>query len=168
MTTLGQYFREKPANVIIYTTLEFYHPDFGTLRYVLNQYSAVSLTLEAGAPRNASATVSFEPLAAQASDPEQGQFGASIDIQLGLSGLQLKEKMNSITDIGRRQPIEVVWRRYVSDNTTAPAALYYMQAASVNTRGRQGAIVAQQRSAQDRSPWRRYKDDEFPGTATNA
>lgn len=168
MTTLGQFYREKPANVVIYTTLEFYHPDFGTLRYVLNQYSSVTLTLEAGAPRNASTSVSFEPLAAQASDPEQGRFGASIDIQLGLAGVELKEKMNSITEAGKRKPVEVIWRRYTSDVTTAPAAFFYMQAASINLRGRQGAISAQQKSAQDRSPWRVYKDDEFPGTATNA
>lgn len=163
MTTLGQFYREKPANVVIYTTLEFYHPDFGVLRYVLNQYSNVSLTLESSAPRDASTVVTFEPLAAQASDPEQGQFGASIDIQLGLAGLELKEKMNSITDVGRRKPIEVIWRRYTSDVPTMPATFFYMQAASVNLSGRRGAISAQQKSAQNRSPWRVYKDDEFPG-----
>ena len=165
---LGQYFREKPANVVLYTTIEFYHPDFGVLRYVFNQYSPLIATLENTAPRNASMAVTFEPIAGQAPDPEQGQFGASVDVQLGIAGAQLKEKMNAITDIGRRAPIEAIWRRFVSDDLTAPAAVFNMQVASVNLSGRQGAILLQQYSPQQRSTWRMYKDDEFPGTATNA
>lgn len=168
MTTLGQYFREKPANVVAYTTIEFYHVDFGVLRYVFNQYSALTATLESGAPRNASTAVTFEPIAGQAPDPEQGKYGASIDVQLGLVGGELEEKIDSITDAGRRKEIDVIWRRYMSDDLTAPAAVYYMKAASANLDGRQGAIVARQRNAAEISPWRRYKDDEFPGTATNA
>lgn len=168
MTTLGQYFREKPANVVPYTTLEFYHPDFGTLRYVFNQYSALTATLESGAPRDASAAVTFEPIGGHAADPEQGQFGASVEVQLGLAGAELKEKMNAITDTGRLTPIEGIWRRYLSDDLSTPAAVFYMQVASVNMKGRQGAIMLQQRSPMQRSTWRVYKDDEFPGTATNA
>lgn len=168
MTTLGQYFREKPANVVAYTTLEFYHPDFGVLRYVLNQYSPLTARLEVDAPRDALTTVSFDPIAGRASDPEQGQFGASVEVQLGLAGAELKEKMNAITDTGRLTPISAVWRRYLSDSLTAPAAVFYMQVASVNMKGRQGAIMLQQRSPMQRSTWRVYKDDEFPGTATNA
>ena len=165
---LGQYFREKPANVVPYTTIEFYHPDFGVLRYVFNQYSPLTATLESGAPRNASTAVVFEPIAGQAPDPEQGQYGASVEVQLGIAGAELKEKMSAITDAGRRTPIEGIWRRFLSDDLTTPSAVFYMQVASVNLSGRQGAILLQQRSPMQRSTWRVYKDDEFPGTATNA
>ena len=163
MTTLGQFYRQKPANIVVYTALEFYHSDFGVLRYVVNQYDNVTLTLEAGAPRNAGEAVVFEPIAAQAGDPEQGDFGASIDIQLGAAGAQLKEKINGISEAGRREPIEVVWRKYRSDQTSAPGAVFYMQVANVAFNGRNVAIVAQQRSAQELSVWRVYKDDEFVG-----
>lgn len=165
---LGQYFREKPASVVPYTTIELYHDDLGTLRYVFNQYSGLTATLEASAPRNASQAVAFEPIAGAAPEPEQSEYGASIEVQLGLAGAQIKEKMNSISIAGRRKPISVVWRRYFSDDLSVPASVFYMQASTLGLKGRQGVLVASQRSAQARSPWRRYKDDEFPGTATNA
>lgn len=161
-TTRTQFFQQKPANQKLYTTLEIYHPDQTLLRYVAGEYAAVSFTLESDAPRNPSQVVSFEPVAFEAPEPEQGQFGASLDVQLGLAGLEVKEYLNSLTDTGRRTPIEIIRRQHL-DGVTEPFGIYRFEVSAIALKARQAAIQAEQVNAGGRDVSRRYKTDEFIG-----
>lgn len=162
VTTRKRFFQVAPLDQQNYTTLEFYHPDIGVKRYVLNQMKPKSLQLEAGAPRDAGAVVSFDPINGVAPEPEQGEFGASLEVNMGSVGLQIKQEMNKITDVGRRTPAELIWRQHLS-GLTSPEPVFYFQIETVAKKSRFAGIKAQQVNTASRNVSRRYKADEFIG-----
>ena len=116
-----QFFATK-KRLVWFETIELYHPDLGILRYVLNQKFDKQFTLEADAPRNPSETVTFNPVAANTTDPELTSGVLTRSFQFERVGTEIKEKQKSIdADTGGYiKQLEVVYRQYIN-NTTAPA-----------------------------------------------
>ena len=108
-----QFFNSKPADQVLYTTIGLFHTDIGVLRYVTGQQFDKEFTLETDAPRNADELVTFEAVAFDAPEPEQGETGeVQLDIQLGAVGIDVKSKIKMITDAGWEQPLEVIYRQH--------------------------------------------------------
>lgn len=141
--TREEFLRRKPLDQVPYLSLEMYHEDIGMLRYVANQVFPQTLRIEAGAPRDAGLDVEFEPLNFDVPEPEQGEYGASLDISLGLVGQQIKEKLNQVTDSGLVKPLEVIRRLHLS-GVTEPQSVFYFEAADVQLQSRNGTITAEQ------------------------
>lgn len=166
VTTRKRFFQVAPLDQQIYTTLEFYHPDIGVKRYVLNQLKPKPLQLEVGAPRNAGEVVEFLAINGVAPEPEQGEYGASLEVNMGSVGLQIKQEMNKITDIGRRTAAELIWRQHLT-GLTAPDPVFYFQVETVAKKSRFVGIKAQQVNTASRNVSRRYKADEFIGLSVS-
>lgn len=123
--TLPEFFTQKPANQILYTTLEVYHPVAGLRRFVANQQLPKSFQLEAGAPRNAGDAVEFEPMNLEAPQPEIGEDGeTSLDVQLGAIGFEAKPYIDAVMNSWPPK-LEVVWRQHLSGITNPVNVLYF-------------------------------------------
>lgn len=166
VTVRKRFFQVAPLDQEIYTTLELYHPDIGVKRYVLNQLKPKLLQLEAGAPINAGEVVEFQAVNGVAPEPEQGEFGASLEVNFGSVGLQFKQEMNNITDVGRRTPAQLTWRQHLSGVAT-PDPVFYFQVETAAKKSRFVGIKAQQVNTASRNVSRRYKADEFIGLSVS-
>lgn len=162
-STRIQFFNSKPADQVLYTTLEIYHIDIGVLRYVTGQQFDKTFTLETDAPRNANETVTFEAVAFDAPEPEQGEDGeVSLDIQLGAVGIDVKSKIKMITDAGWESPLEIVYRQHLSGETY-PALVLEFEAETLTLQDLSAAIRAQQVNQAARDVAEIYTTDRFPG-----
>ena len=155
-TNRTRFFQTKPLDQVLYTTLEFYNPNAGLRRFVASQVLPKEFTLEADAPRNASAIVEFEPVSMEAPEPEIGEDGAELDINLGAVGLEGYEYLNAVMSAWP-PTIDIVWRQYLSGVTQPVGVLYLqaeapsinlqsltMRASQVNPRGRSVALIAKE------------------------
>lgn len=162
-TNRNDYFKKAPKDQEIYTTLEFYHPDIGVLRYVTKQQFAKSFTLETDAPRNAGELVQFEAVAFEAPELDVGAEGElSQEIQLGSVGQMIKEKLNSITDDGWLEPLEVIRREYLS-GVTYPEVVYRLETEIVGLETTAAGIKAGQVNFAGFNVSRIATPEDFPG-----
>lgn len=164
MTTLAQFFSRKDA-VIYYRTLEIYHPTIGVLRYVNKRIDPLTVTLEADAPRNPGAAVSFDGGAFEFIKPDQGQQLVRADIQLGRVGQQIKQKLKLIRGADRALTGEVILREYLGGQLEAPTYVLRLFLASVTLNSEGAVIRAEQDNPSDRSVSEFYTSDRFPGLA---
>lgn len=159
--TINEFWATKPADQAWYTTLEVYNANAGLRRFVAGQQSAQTFTLEANAPRNAGESVSFEPVGFRAPQPEQGDDGMTLDIQLGAIGFEAKPYIKDV--IGSWPPtIEIVWRQHLS-GVTDPVQWFYFEAADLSLESISVGIRAEQVNQAARDVSRIYKGDEFQG-----
>jgi len=159
----ADYFRKKPLNDVLYTTLEVYHPDVGVKRVVTMQQAAKSLALESNAPRNPSESVTFEPVGFVAPQPEIGEDGdVSLSIAIQDGAKELRDWLRGITDAGRLTPIQLIWRQHLASGT-APEVVLRFQLAGRKSRGATLAFRAEQVNPAVRQWLRVYKEDDFPG-----
>lgn len=125
---IRQFYNQKPINIIEYTTLEIFHPSMDALRFV-RAYTDQTLTLEATAPRDAGLPVVFKALNFTASDPDQGESpDVRIKIELGRVGSEAKAELKKIREFGFYYPAEVIYRKYLSDDTSAPVTVFKLYA----------------------------------------
>lgn len=159
----SQYFVKKDANVARIKTVEIYNSDAGTFRYV-NGFSDRTLTLESGAPRNASSSVTFTAADLEWNDPAQDDSGTiSSTVTFSSVGTQTRSIVKQIGKTARLNGIELVLREYLSDNLTSPAVVYYLYSGGVDLSGPDCSI-----SATDTNPYAQntsevYTLDRFPG-----
>lgn len=153
------YFRTKPANVVLYETLQIHHPDIGWLRYVNGQQEPKEFGVDG-------VTEVFEPFGFEAGEPEQGEEGEVVmSIQLGAVGAFITEKMKMIVDY--RAPLKVVWGQYLSTDHSAPAISIDMEAETITIEDRVAAIRASQVNFAAYDVAVTYKTDVFPGLAVS-
>lgn len=154
-----RYFRTKPANVVLYETLQLYHPDLGWFRYVTGQQEPKEFGV------NGVAEV-FEPFGFIAGEPEQGEEGEVVmSIQLGAVGAFITEKLKRITNW--RQPIKTVWAEYLSTNPTIPVIELELEAHTISISDRIADIRAGQINFAAFDVSITYKTDAFPGLAVS-
>lgn len=116
---LEHFYKHQPETVRTIRTIELYHPDIGVHRYC-EPYSDKSLTLEAGAPRNASQAVTFTAASVEIGEPSEGaNRTSSFTASFPMAGTQISEIMDQITDY--LIPIEFIYRKYLSTVLTEPA-----------------------------------------------
>lgn len=160
-STRREFFTSKPSNQAVYTTLEIYNANAGLHRFVSKQQLPKSFTLESDAPRNGGEVVEFEPVGFEAPEPEQGEDGMFMDVQLGAIGFEARKYLKAVFD-SWPPTIDLIWRQYF-EGVTEPVQVFYFQVASPSIENVSVAMRAEQvnRAAQDVS--RTYDGDDFPG-----
>lgn len=162
-TEIAQWRNRKPKNVALLTTIEIYHPLTGVHR-LFNGFKDKALTLESGAPRNASQTVTFRAVAFNAPKPsQQDEPRISIPISIARVGSELKTELKKIRDFGVFDPIEIVWRQYLSSNTSAPVEAYYLYAQSIAVSASGVTITASDENPLAKRVARIATTGDFPG-----
>lgn len=158
-----QFYNQKPINITEYHTIEIYHPSFNSLRFV-RSYSDKTLTLEASAPRDPSTAVLFKALNFEVTNPEQDESpSVNIRIQLGRVGSEAKAELKKIRDFGFYQPAQVIYRRFLSDDTSAPVKVYKLYADSPVIQANNVAINATDENPNRQDVSRLYTYQVFPG-----
>lgn len=167
------FYSRKPSTVIRYHTVELYHSQIGTLRFVGDfevdgdiayPGNGHTFTLEATAPRNAGEAVEFAPTYMDFTPPEQTSDPVtSIDIQLGRVGTRVKAELKKIRDGGFLESMSVIYRMFLSDDTSAPAEVYTLWASSVTLQATSAAITATDSNPANKNVSRIYRFTDFPG-----
>ena len=160
---MNQFFetREKKER---FETIEIYHPAIDTIRYVNNQFVDRQFPIEAGAARDAGLTVTFTAGHFTVQPPDVSEDGvASMTIQLGRIGTQIKQELKAIRDYSilnpNTTPAEFVYREYV-DNVPS---IFNSWIGVVIIEGNNVAITASDDNPSSISVSTRYLSQNFPG-----
>lgn len=125
-TLLDQLFASNPRDKIYYLTLEFNHSAFRdeadapTSIRLVQGYTPLVATLEAAAPKNPGAAVTFKPAAFNVELPVKGVDGRH-DMKVVLDAVngeviaQLERVAAAV-----REPIQVIFREFVSSDLSGP------------------------------------------------
>ena len=149
---------------IRFKTVEIHHDSIGTLRYVLEQFNSKSFTLEATAPRNASATVEFEPMSGQLSDPSQSGATINRTLSLGRVGSEVRQKLKLIDNSSRYLSMQMIIRYYIAGEESAPSnvpEIYYISNVSIDENS--VTITATDELVYNSRVSRVYREDELTG-----
>jgi len=103
-----------PVETIIYHTLEIWHPSFSDPIRVVRDRDPLDARLEAGAPRDAGAVVTFAAYAFDVIPPEQTTTGAP---QCVIEIDNVSREISSAIDlaVSEPDPITVIYRAFLSD-----------------------------------------------------
>ena len=161
--TIREFFTQKPAAVTKFETLEFYHPSFGTLRFVKTFFDQ-TLTIEAGAPRNAGEAVVFQALNFDVSEPTQQETpNANLTLLLGRVGSEVKERIKMISGFAYMQQVEIIYRYYLSDDTSAPLKVFSFFGDQININAQDVSVNASDDNPTNFDISRLYTNSGFPG-----
>ncbi|MBV1952703.1 MAG: DUF1833 domain-containing protein [Cycloclasticus sp.] len=122
-TALDELFASNPADKIYYLTLELSHSAFSPVAHRLVQgYSDLVATLEAGAPIDAGQQVTFAKSAFKLKLPEKNTKGRQ-DMSVTLYGaaLEVVEQLER-QRVANREPVKLRFREFQSGDLTAPAS----------------------------------------------
>ncbi len=110
-----EYWSKRPANVLQFFTVEFFHPDFGFIRLVQNQFSDKVFDVD-GSPETFQAVAMQVPqVTNQSTDTTKAGT-----IRFGRIGTQVREALLMITPLGAIDfSIQVKLRQY-EDGITEP------------------------------------------------
>ena len=151
-----QFFNTKPT-IIEYTTLTIYHPAYGYLRMVKNQY--IDKTL--------GGTV-YQPVSMEVKETLQDERNTvSYEIQLGRVGSHAKSFAKSIDQypLGWMIPITAVVEFWLSDDTSQPyRPPVELSVGNFVIVGDNVALTLDTANPRGQSVAKRYNGDEFPGT----
>jgi hypothetical protein len=156
----------EPEAIIEFRTIEIYHPDLSqTYRYVSSALPK-SFTLETGAPRDASALVEFEAAGIRITEPsERDDLDQILSVSFGNTDNRIQDIVNQITGTAYFTPTEIVYRKYISSNTSEPALPpLYMYASSVSFNGPTSAeFTAEDANLSIKRSGAIYTSNDFPG-----
>lgn len=111
-----QYFNKRPANVIYYEAVEFYHPDFGYIRLVGNQYKDKAFSVDSVSQTFQAVSMQVPTVTNQSTDDTQAGT-----IVFGRIGVDVRKKLEMITPSGAiNYPISARLLQYRSDDLTTP------------------------------------------------
>lgn len=161
----------KPESKRDIRTIEIYHPDFTKVFRLVQDFDHYNATLESTAPRQAGQEVMFEPFAGTIVEPSERNDGDRA-IQINLADITgvIQDELDRIDGVKWFTPIEVIYRKYWSDNNTAPAVNpLYLYASSPSFNESDGDIpVSATFNAQDsdlsqKAGGRIYTTTDYPG-----
>lgn len=122
-STLTQAIKEAyasaPANVIIYHTLELWHPAFNAPIRVVRDYADLTATLESTAPRNPSTSVTFVAFNFEFTKPEISATGLP-EVTLTLDNVDRAIVANVEAALTTTDLVTVIYREFISTDLTAP------------------------------------------------
>lgn len=124
MTTYSQqqreYWHKRPANIIKYMTVEFYHPDFGYIRLVANQFNDKQFLVDGTNETFQAVSMEIPQVTNQTTDTTQAS-----SLVFGRIGIEVRSKLLQITPLGAiKNPIDVVIRQYEQIDNQAPTNIY--------------------------------------------
>lgn len=122
-STLTQAIKEAyasaPSNIIIYHTIELWHPAFSAPIRVVRDYVDLTATLEASAPRNASTAVTFVAFNFEFTKPEVSSTGLP-EVTLTMDNVDRAIVANIEAALSTTDLVTVIYREFISSNLTAP------------------------------------------------
>ncbi len=151
-----EFFNTKPI-VIEYTTLELYHPAFGWMRFIKNQYFDKTL-----------GGVVYQPAPMEVKETLQDERNTvSYEVQLGRIGSQTKQFVKAVDKypLGWMIPINAVVKYWLSDDLTQPyRPIVELSVGNLAITGEGVAITLDTANPRGQSVARRYNGEDFPGT----
>lgn len=121
--TLSQAIKEAyasaPANVVIYHTMELWHPAFTTPIRVVRDYADLTATLESTAPRNASEAVTFIAFNFDFTKPEVSAAGIP-QITITMDNVDRSIVANIEAALGSTELVSVIYREFISTDLSSP------------------------------------------------
>lgn len=121
--TLSQAIKEAyasaPANVVIYHTMELWHPAFTTPIRVVRDYADLTATLESTAPRNASEDVTFIAFNFDFTKPEVSAAGIP-QITITMDNVDRSIVANIEAALGSTELVSVIYREFISTDLSSP------------------------------------------------
>lgn len=152
-------------------TIEIYHPSFSQPSRFVQDWVSLSYTLEATAPRNASQLVPFLAIAMRIQEPsETTDAEQNLVINLGGVGSDVKSKIeNAFSGTGYLTPVEVIYRKYYSGDTSQPAMppVYLYANDIVFENNTSVAITASDDDLQNKRCGQLYTLERFPSLKVN-
>lgn len=159
-----RFFTTKPRQ-IYFETVEIYHPQIGTLRFVARQYFDKIMTLESTAPRNPNQAVTFKPASMEISPLDQSDNPvAGMAVQLGRVGQQVKDQLKKISGTGWFDQMEFIYRAYDGSDLSAPINVPpVLFVSGINMDSDSVSITAEDDNPMGVSVARKYLAQDFPG-----
>lgn len=121
--TLSQAIREAyaaaPAGVIVYATLELYHPAWSVPIRVVQDRVDLIATLEASAPRDANQAVTFTAFGFEVTRPEVGP-GGTPQVTVEIDNVSREVVANIFAAQGNLNLLTVIYREFLSTDLTGP------------------------------------------------
>lgn len=153
-----KFFTTKP-NIIEYMTLELYHPAFGYLRYVQNQF--YEKTFE---------NVAYQPIAMSVTESvADDRATVSYEIQLGRVGSEVKEFTKAVDKMpfGWMTEVQATVRYYLSNDINEPYRTpVTLSVATISMEADSVAITLETGNPRAQSVGRKYNTSDFPGLKT--
>ena len=122
-TTLSQALKEAyasaPSNLVIYHTLELYHPAFSSPIRVVRDYDNLVARLEVTAPNNPGEQVTFIAFNFDFTKPEVSSQGVP-QITITMDNVDRAIVANIEQALTTMDLVTLVYREYISTNLTAP------------------------------------------------
>jgi hypothetical protein len=122
-TTLSQALKEAyasaPSNVVIHHTLELRHPAFTSPIRVVRDYEDLTATLEASAPANPGASVTFVRFAFDFTKPEISPNGVP-QLTIEIDNVDRSIVANIEAAMTTADMVQATYREYLSSDLTAP------------------------------------------------
>lgn len=122
-STLSQAIKEAyaaaPSNVIVYHTLEIRHPAFTAPIRVVRDNADLTATLEAGAPANPGASVTFIAFRFELTPPEVSAAGSpQCTVEIDNVGREVMQQI----ELAQANPqiTQVTYRQYISTDLSGP------------------------------------------------
>lgn len=168
-STLSQAIKEAyasaPSNVVIYHTLELFHPAFSSPIRVVRDYYDLTATLEATAPHNPGATVTFVGFNFDFTRPEVSPDGVP-QITITLDNVDRAIVANVEAALTTTDLVTVTYREYLSSDLTVPqnSPPITMTIMSVTAdMFKVTAIATFPNLMNKRFPLKEYSSEVFPG-----
>lgn len=109
---LAEAYASAPVDQVILHTVELHHPVFAVPIRVVRDRDALDARLEAGAPRDPGAVVTFVPYGFDLTPPEQTTTGAPhCVLEIDNVGRDILVQIRAAIQAG--QPVEVIYRAYL-------------------------------------------------------
>jgi len=122
-STLTQAIKEAyasaPAGVVIHHTLELWHPAFTQPIRVVRDYADLTATLEATAPRDPGAAVTFVAFAFDFTKPEVSSSGVP-QITITMDNVDRAIVANVEAALASTELVSVIYREFISTDLSAP------------------------------------------------
>jgi hypothetical protein len=151
-----QFFTTKPK-VIEFTTLEIFHPAYGYLRFVGNQYTPKTL-----------GGVVYQPAAMDIKETIQDSRNTvSYEVQLGRIGSQVKPFIKAVKQypLGWVIPMVSTVSYWLSNDISTPYRVpVVLSVGNLVIDGENVAITLDTANPRGQSVARRYNGTDFPGT----
>lgn len=150
-----------------YRTIELYHPQFSpTTQRFVSDFADVNLTLEAGAPRNASASVTFKAISMAIVEPgESAESDQQLTVSMGAVGKEVRDVVDQITGSGYLTPVQIIYRKYLdNESTKALILVLYLSASNLRFEEYTGVgFTAEDHDFTNKPSGEIYTFERFPG-----
>ena len=113
-----------PAHAIL-DTVEMYHADWPSIVRLVADRSNLIATLEAGAPNNPSAAVTFTAFPLSLTVPRTGDGSQDVTLTISNASRMLMTNI-AIAELNATAPINFIWRPYVTSDLTQPGLALYL------------------------------------------